>query len=77
MDIQDIDVMQKVVRREGFKIAILAIPAEEAQTVADQMIESGIKAILNYAPITLTVPHGIRVEYLDPVIQLQRMTYYI
>jgi len=75
--IRDISEMQGVVRREGFRIAILAIPAEQAQSVADSMIESGVKAILNYAPITLTVPHGTRVEYLDPVIQLQRMTYYI
>ena len=36
-----------------------------------------IKAILNYAPISLNVPPGIRVQYTDPVTHLQRMTYYL
>jgi len=36
-----------------------------------------VKAILNYAPISLTIPPGVRVQYLDPSIGLQRMTYYL
>jgi NADH/NAD ratio-sensing transcriptional regulator Rex len=40
------------------------------------MADAGIKAILNYAPITLMVP-GVRVQYIDPVVGLQRMTYYL
>ena len=41
------------------------------------MVEAGVKAILNYAPITLTVPSNVRVQYIDPVVGLQRMTYYL
>ena len=41
------------------------------------MIDAGVKAILNYAPITLTVPPYVRVQYIDPVVGLQRMTYYL
>jgi redox-sensing transcriptional repressor len=41
------------------------------------MIDAGVKAILNYAPITLTVPPHVRVQYIDPVVGLQRMTYYL
>ena len=47
------------------------------QAVARTMIEAGVKAILNYAPITLTVPSNVRVQYIDPVVGLQRMTYYL
>jgi redox-sensing transcriptional repressor len=45
--------------------------------VADNLIEAGIQAILNYAPITLNVPKGIQVQYIDPVMHLQKMAYYL
>lgn len=57
--------------------AMLTVPAEFAQTVADQIMAAGIKAILNYAPTTLAVPPQVHVEYIDPVLHLQRMTYYL
>jgi len=59
------------------RIAMLAVPAANAQEVADLLVEAGIKAILNYAPISLNVPEAVRVQYIDPVIHLQRMTYYL
>jgi redox-sensing transcriptional repressor len=59
------------------QIAIIAVPAEAAQAVANQLIEAGIKSILCYAPITLTVPKEMRVEYIDPVVQIQHMTFYL
>jgi redox-sensing transcriptional repressor len=45
--------------------------------VADNLVEAGVKAILNYAPITLSVPEDVHVQNVDPVIYLQRMTYYL
>ncbi len=65
------------VRSHKCQIAIIAVPAEAAQEVANTLIEAGIKSILCYAPITLTVPKEIRVEYIDPVIHFQHMTYYL
>ena len=56
---------------------MIAVPAEEAQGVADQLVEAGVRAILNYAPITLTVPPGVYVQHVDPVAHLQHMTYYL
>jgi redox-sensing transcriptional repressor len=56
---------------------MIAVPAGEAQQIADTCVEAGVKAILNYAPISLTVPDGVRVQHLDPVAYLQRMTYYL
>jgi redox-sensing transcriptional repressor len=66
-----------VVRKYRCQIAILAVPAAAAQPVVDQLIEAGIKSILCYAPITLGVPKHIRVEYIDPVIAFQHMTFYL
>ncbi len=65
------------IRKSGIKVAMLCVPAAAAQKVTNMLIEAGIKAILNYAPISLSVPTGIRVQYLDPSIGLQRMTYYL
>jgi redox-sensing transcriptional repressor len=66
-----------VVHRHRCQIAILAVPAAAAQGVADQLIDAGIRSISCYAPITLNVPARIRVEYIDPVISFQHMTYYL
>jgi redox-sensing transcriptional repressor len=65
------------IKERKLKVAMLAVPAEKAQAVADQLIEAGIKGILNYAPINITTPKDVRVQYIDPVIHLQRMTFYL
>jgi redox-sensing transcriptional repressor len=57
--------------------AMIAVPAQYAQPVADILVASGIRGILNYAPINLNVLHGVHVEYIDPVLHLQKMTYYL
>lgn len=61
----------------GIKIAILTVPAEAAQSTADKLVKAGIKSILNYAPVTLKLPADVRVQHIDPVLQLQRMMYYL
>jgi len=59
------------------KIAMVAVPAEYAQEVTNQLIEAGIRSILNYAPTNLSVPPKVRIVHIDPVIGLQHMTYYL
>lgn len=65
------------VRKAGIKVAMLTVPAAVAQEVADQLVKAGVKAILNYAPISITVPPGVKVQHIDPSTHLQRMTYYL
>ncbi|PJF34921.1 MAG: redox-sensing transcriptional repressor Rex [Candidatus Thermofonsia Clade 1 bacterium] len=71
------DQMQAFIKQHNIKIAMIAVPAESAQAVCDQLVEAGVRAILNYAPITLSVPSNVHVQYIDPVMHLQRMTYYL
>ena len=75
--VQDVVTLPEVVQPRGVKIAMLAVTAKAAQAVADLCVKGGIRAILNYAPINLSVPANVRVQYLDPVTHLQRMTYYL
>jgi redox-sensing transcriptional repressor len=66
-----------VLQQYGCQIGVIAVPGVAAQGVANQLIASGVRSILCYAPITLTVPPGIRVDYIDPVISFQHMTFYL
>ncbi len=66
-----------VVQRLDISIGIVAVPASAAQQVIDQLVESGVGAILNYAPITAHAPDGVRIKNIDPVMSLQSMTYYL
>jgi len=76
-EVHDIKNLAKIIAKLKIKMAIIAVPTSAAQTVSDNLVEAGIKAILNYAPITLTVPESVQVQYIDPVVHLQRMTYYL
>jgi redox-sensing transcriptional repressor len=68
--------LEQVVRSQAVEIAIIAVPPAAAREVASALIGLGISSILNYAPITLTTPANVHVQYVDPVAQLQHMAYY-
>lgn len=75
--IQDTAELIEKVSAAGIRVAMLTVPASAAQNVAEKLVKAGVKAILSYAPITLSLPDEIRVEYIDPILMLQRMTYYL
>ncbi|MBC8504576.1 MAG: redox-sensing transcriptional repressor Rex [Anaerolineales bacterium] len=75
--VQDLANLGEAIHEGKIKVAMVATPADHAQEVTDQLVEAGIKAILNYAPIQITVPEGVRVEYIDPATHLQKMSYYL
>ena len=75
--IQDMAKLVPIVKAARIKIAMLAVPAGQAQDVTNKLVEAGVTAILTYAPISLNVRLGVNVEYNDPVIQLQRMSYHL
>jgi len=75
--VRDAREIGNAIREAGIKVAMLCVPATIAQAVTTQLVEAGVRAILNYAPISLSVPAGVRLQYLDPSIGLQRMTYYL
>ncbi len=75
--IEDVATLSERVKTVGWQMAIIAVPAEEAQPVANTLMEAGVKAMLSYAPISLMVPSGVRVEHIDPAVHLQHLTYYL
>jgi redox-sensing transcriptional repressor len=76
-EVMSINEMPEVVREKKIKVAIIAIPSPGAQEIADMLVEAGIKAVLNYAPINISVPADVRIQYIDPAAHLQHMTYYL
>ena len=75
--IHNISTMVAQIQDAGIQIAMLSVPVDQAQSVTNLLIEAGVKSILNYAPINISVPSSVRVQYIDPVLHLQRMTYYL
>ena len=75
--VQDIEEMEETIGQLNVAIAILAVPVDVAQEMTDRLVDAGIRAILSYVPIHLDVPNGVQISYSDPVMRLQRMTYYL
>jgi redox-sensing transcriptional repressor len=76
-EVYDVATLADHITPNGITLAMLAVPAEAAQAVTDALVTCGVRGILNYAPINLSVPEGIQVQNVDPVVHLQRITFYI
>jgi redox-sensing transcriptional repressor len=77
LTVQSTSAIPELIGKYRCQIAVIAVPAVAAQGVADLLIAAGVRSILCYAPITLSVAPEVRVEYIDPVISFQHMTFYL
>ena len=62
---------------EDVEVAILTVPASEAQHITDQLVENGVKGILNFTPARISVPKTIRVHHIDLAVELQALAYFL
>jgi redox-sensing transcriptional repressor len=70
------DQVEEVFGREGIKAAVIAVPAAEAQRVADRLVLAGARSFLNFAPVRLHLPTGTFVDDIDMSTALDRVAYY-
>ena len=75
--IYDVRDIRKVLKKERVDIVVLAVPAEAAQHVLDQVAGSGVKAVLNFSPGTLRVPEGIKLKSVDLTVSLESLSFYL
>jgi len=75
--IYDIKELKRVVRREHVDIAMIAVPAESAQPVLDQVVGAGVRAILNFSPGAIKVPPGVRLRSVDLTVSLESLSFYL
>ncbi len=74
--VMDVAKMASALRKKKVKIAVLAVPAGVAQSVADLLVDAGVTAILNFAPTQLAVPEGIKVQNVDLSVLLKTLSYH-
>ena len=75
--VQPFSDLDSTIRERDIRIGIVAVPANHAQEVIDQLVKCDVSAILNYAPISPQVPEGVHVRNIDPILSLQSMTFYL
>jgi redox-sensing transcriptional repressor len=73
--VHHIDQLPKVVKELGIKIGMIVVPATAAQGVADQLVKAGIEGIVNFAPVTLTLPDTVSQVGVDLAIELEQLCY--
>jgi len=69
--------LKNKIKQNNIKIAIIAVPEEVAQRVTDKITDTGIREILNFAPVTLNVPDNVNVRYADLALELENLSYYL
>ena len=75
--VDHIDDLPKVKERANIEIGVISAPAGRAQEVANKLIDSHVKAILNFAPIHIQVPKGYCVENVDFTVKLDNLAYHL
>ncbi|MBL0939812.1 MAG: redox-sensing transcriptional repressor Rex [Gemmatimonadaceae bacterium] len=73
--VRAMDELPRDVAREEASIAVLAIPSENAQAVVDMLVESGIRAILNFAPAQITVPPHVSLKSVNMAMELEGLSF--
>lgn len=77
LSIQDFSNVNELVKDEQIDIAIIAVPANNAQSVADKLVNAGVKAILNFAPRSLKVPPDVLVKYENMAVEMESLSYFL
>lgn len=79
MTVSHINDLENIVKdvQGGVDIGIIATQAPSAQGVANRMVAAGVKAIINFAPITIDVPAGVVLRQVDLSVELQILSYYL
>lgn len=76
LEVRPISDLEELVRATGAQIGVIATPAEAAQSAADRLVASGVRSILNFAPIVLSVPPGVEVRKVDLAVELQILAFH-
>src|SRR5690606_18800947 len=75
LTVQDARELESALRDQRVDIAVIVTPADSAQSVADRCVALGIKAVLNFAPVQLTVPDDVVVKTVNLALELETLSY--
>jgi redox-sensing transcriptional repressor len=71
------DVMAAFIKEHKVALAILCVPGEQAQQVANGLVNAGIQGVLNFSPVVLKVPQEITVNNVDLALELEHLNYFV
>jgi redox-sensing transcriptional repressor len=75
--IRPLSELAAVIKAHSVRLAILAVPADNAQEVADQLVAAGIRGILNFAPVSLSVPKTVAISAVDLAVQMEQLSFQV
>ncbi len=75
--IQPLPELSETIHKNNIRLAILAVPADAAQNVADQLVAAGIRGLLNFAPVSITVPPEVALNAVDLAVQLEQLSFQV
>ncbi len=75
--IQPMTELADTIQRHTMRLGMIAVPADAAQEVADQLIDAGIRGLLNFAPVSLTVPSHVALNSVDLAVQLEQLSFQV
>ena len=75
--IQSMTELEQTIQKHQIRLAIIAVPADNAQEVVDQLVSAGIKGILNFAPTSVNVPPNIALNAVDLSVQLEQLSFQV
>jgi redox-sensing transcriptional repressor len=68
---------RKLVRKEHIDIAVIAVPADSAQTVVNTAVQAGVRAVLNFSPGSLKVPPGVKLKNVDLTVSMESLSFFL
>lgn len=75
--VYDLGGMEKFIAENEVRLAILCVPAESAQEVANELVTAGVQGILNFSPSVLQVPEPVTVNNVDLALELENLSYFV
>jgi redox-sensing transcriptional repressor len=73
----DAEKLGEIIRTESIDVMVIAVPAKAAQKVLNQIMSAGIKAVLNFAPVSLHSRRGLKVKTVDLTTSLESLSYFL
>jgi redox-sensing transcriptional repressor len=75
--IQPLNDIEATAQKNGAKLAVIAVPADAAQDVADRLVAAGVRGLMNFAPVSLSVPKDVAMNAVDVAVQLEQLSFQV
>ncbi|MCC6422317.1 MAG: redox-sensing transcriptional repressor Rex [Phycisphaerales bacterium] len=75
--IESLNDLREVIDRHAIRLAMIAVPADAAQDIADRLVEAGIRGLLNFAPLSLKVPEEVALNAVDLAVQMEQLSFQV